>query len=161
MATPSGCDGHPLFTRLLKEADDLRRNHPGWVTESLVPGLAAFREDATDAEIANGFEDLRTALRQQWDATKDDTLEQLADLANPPPPPGHMLVKGVGWLPVGDIDFDHRLHRPGQQPKQQRVPRRVQGATLIDPVTKVVAALTSAAAPSGGTAPPVPPAGNR
>jgi hypothetical protein len=67
-----------MLASLLAELPRLKKDLPGWSEGQLVPVLAAFRDDATDAQIATAFETLRKVLRQRADI--DPWLGDIADL---------------------------------------------------------------------------------
>jgi hypothetical protein len=62
---PAG--GHPMLAALLAEVPRIRTNLSGWATGHLVPALAAFHDEATEAQLATALGDLRQVLRDRAD----------------------------------------------------------------------------------------------
>src|SRR5882724_4162135 len=74
-------DTGALLDALLAEVPRLRTELPGWSEGHLVPALAAFREDASDAENASATSQLRRVLRARADVNA--WLGEIAILGTP------------------------------------------------------------------------------
>jgi hypothetical protein len=75
---PSSVEGHPMLAMLLKDVERLRNDLPGWVPGHLVPVLAGFQDDATEAQIDTSLAKLRKVLRER--APIDPWLGEIAEL---------------------------------------------------------------------------------
>jgi hypothetical protein len=68
MSTPLG--GDPVLAGLLAAVPRIRKELPGWAEGHLLPALAAFHDDATDAQMATALANLCEVLRQRADVDR-------------------------------------------------------------------------------------------
>jgi hypothetical protein len=126
MSTPfaSATKGDPMLAGLLAELPRLRQDLPGWTEGYLVPALAAFPDDVTDAALATALSNLRKMLRDRADI--DPWLGTLAEV-------------GTGEY-AGD---PHAMTSASKLPLRVELPPdRVRNRTIVEQARQLRAALT-------------------
>ena len=130
MATPraAATAGHPVLAGLLDQVPRLRKELPGWAESQLMPVLAAFHEDATDAQIATALAMLREVLRDRADV--DPWLGAIAELG---------MGEGAGPPMSMTKDSDLAQHIP-------LAPERIPNRTVVEQARRLGEALTATSA---------------
>lgn len=132
-------DTSVLLSGLLAEVPRLRRDLPGWAAGRLVPALAAFHDDASDAEIASATSQLRKMLQARADI--DSWLGDIATLG------------------TQEYAGNRRSMTPAYQlpPHVELPPDRIRNRTIVEQARRLAGALTPAAVKTeNGVSSPLP-----